>query len=99
AAFATAAHRSGHTRPVSARLDGGSPHQQTLLRQILRGVPRAQIKDVTLTAPPEDFEPADATWIAFDVVASGPAENVRGFWQALVVAGLFRDESASRGLP
>ncbi|HEX6699621.1 MAG TPA: hypothetical protein VF101_02730 [Gaiellaceae bacterium] len=86
-------------RVLSARLDGGNPEQQALLREILRGIPRSQIKEVALTTPPEDFEPADAAWIAFEVAASDQAETVRGFWQALVVAGLFRDESASRGLP
>jgi hypothetical protein len=99
AAFATDGHRSTPSRALRARLDGGSPDQQALLREILRGIPRAQIKDVALTSPPEDFEPADATWIAFEVVASDRAETVRGFWQALLIAGLFRDESASRSLP
>jgi hypothetical protein len=99
AAFATAGDRSKPVRVLSARLDGGNPDQQALLREILRGIPRSQIKDVALTSPPEEFEPANAAWIAFDVVASDQAETVRGFWQALLIAGLFRDESASRGLP
>jgi hypothetical protein len=80
-------------------MDGGTSGQQALLREIVRGVPRSHIEDVTFVAPPEDFGPRDATWVSFDVSASDPVANARGFWQALLVVGLFRDESAKHGLP
>ena len=102
ALLAGAAFGRGHStegRAMIARTEGGTPEQQALLREILRGIPRSHIKEVALVAPPEDFEPQDATWISFDVSAADPVANVRGFWQALLVAGLFRDESAKRGLP
>jgi len=83
---------------VSTQVSGGTPQQQALLREVLAGLPRSQLSDLSIT-PSEDFEPQDASWVVLDVAASTSAEDVRGFWQALLVAGLFRDESEVRGLP
>jgi hypothetical protein len=78
---------------------GGSPEQDSLLQAILGGLTQSQIIAVRVVSPPIGFEPRDQTWLSFRVAASTPAESARGYWQALLVAGLFRDLSAQRGLP
>jgi hypothetical protein len=84
---------------VVVPISGGTPQQQDLLRQIIAGLPRSQLSELAITSPPEDFEPQDATWLDITVSASNQADGARGFWQALLVVGAFRDESAGRGLP
>lgn len=95
--------RSAPARSVSRMLttdiSGGTREQQALLREILAGFSQSQLSQISFVSPPEDFEPQDATWLQFDVSASDQPNSVRGFWQALMVAGAFRDESAVRRLP
>jgi hypothetical protein len=90
---------SASTMVTSTQITGGTPQQQGLLREVIARLPRSQLSALSITTPPEDFEPPDASWLAIDVAATSPAEDVRGFWQALLVAGTFRDASAARGLP
>ncbi|MDQ3823307.1 MAG: hypothetical protein M3321_08710 [Actinomycetota bacterium] len=99
AAILLGATSAGSTSDTLAAVSGGTPEQEALLRDVLRGIPRSQLRTVAIVNPPEEFEPADATWLEFGVAADDSVENVRGFWQALLVAGIFRDESAKRGLP
>jgi hypothetical protein len=84
---------------LATGISGGTPQQQALLREVLAGLSNSQLSEIAFVSPPEDFEPQDATWLQFDVSAASQPEGVRGFWQALLVAGAFRDESANRRLP
>jgi hypothetical protein len=83
----------------TTRISDGTPQQQALLREILGGFSKSQQSEIAFVSPPKDFEPQNASWLQFDVSALDQADGVRGFWQALMVVGAFRDESASRGLP
>jgi len=90
----------GHSsRMLTTQITGGTPQQQALLHELMVGFPRSQLSQIAIVSPPEDFEPQDAGWLQIDVSASNQADGVRGFWQALMVAGAFRDESANRRLP
>lgn len=82
----------------SVTVTGATPAQEDLLRAIVREVPGPMIKSVAVGAPPAGFDFSGA-WLSITVEARDGAASVRAQWQALVVAGLFRDLSASRGLP
>jgi hypothetical protein len=88
------------------RVIGGTAEQQALLTTIVADSDGASIQSVEIGKPPgcpddcPDPEHPDDAWVYVTAAAPtrGPA-GVRAFWDALLVAGAFRDESHARQLP
>ena len=72
--------------------------QRALLGSILRGATGAQVASARLGRSPGTYR-VPGTWIYLTVRARDQLRGVHAFWQGLLVAGLFRDLSARRGLP
>jgi hypothetical protein len=83
----------GHTRIV-----GGTPAQRALLGSILEGINSRDVPEVTVGPPPTSSLMGGGTWLVFHFPGSESRSRL-GEWQSWLVAGAFRDLSASRGLP
>ncbi len=78
---------------------GGTAAQQRILRELRSGLPNSQIIQIDVRAPPRDFQPTSrSVWLAYTIRASNRFDAVRGYWQALLVSGLFREESQRQRL-
>ena len=83
--------------PVNLR--GASVAQRALFDEILAGLLESRIASIRVDVPPPDYEPEDPIWLYIGVRVNEDTDYVRALWQASLVAGLFRDVSAERGLP
>ena len=74
--------------------------QIDLLSEIVNGLSDVKLVEVTVGEPPEpyDDEPG-TTWLFYKVRSGDITEFVRGYWQANLVSGLFRDQSLAQGQP
>jgi hypothetical protein len=70
-----------------------------LLTKILKEIPSTRIARVGIGDPPTGNGPMGRTWLYFDVAAADDYHYVRGFWEGLIVAGLFMDVSRQQKLP
>lgn len=81
-------HRSeGPPQPAVA---GGSAEQRALLGEIVEGIGPSALVSVTVTATDRGVELA---------AELGPDADLRGEWEAWLIAGAFRDRSHELGLP
>jgi Family of unknown function (DUF6281) len=81
-------HRS--EGPPHPMLAGGSAEQRALLGEIVEGIGPSALVSVTVTATDRGVELA---------AELGPDADLRGEWEAWLVAGAFRDRSHELGLP
>lgn len=73
--------------------------QERLLTKILKGIPSTHIARVGIGDPPIGNGPKGRTWLYFDIAAADDYHYVRGYWEGLIVAGLFMDVSRHEKLP
>ena len=73
--------------------------QMHLLKKILKGIPSSHIARVEIGDPPIGNGPKGRTWLYFDIAAPDDYQYVRGFWEGLIVTGLFMDVSQQQKLP
>jgi hypothetical protein len=84
----------------SIAIVGASAAQEALLQEIMTGLGSTQIQTVELgqsEEPPPDH--LDARFIRMTIRAADRAHAVKGYWQALLLAGAFRDLGYQAGLP
>jgi hypothetical protein len=77
---------------VDTPIVGGSPEQHAALREILAGIGPTSIERIEIEAFGDDE-------IAISFSIAGGRKNLRGEWEAWLVAGIFRDASDTSGLP
>jgi hypothetical protein len=78
---------------IDTPIVGGSPEQHAALRQILAGIGPTSIERIEIESFGPDFE------IAVSFSVAGGRKNLRGEWEAWLVAGIFRDTADTSGLP
>jgi hypothetical protein len=78
---------------VDTPIVGGSPEQHAALREILAGIGPTSIERIEIETFGPDYE------IAVSFSVAGGRKNLRGEWDAWLVAGIFRDTSDTSGLP
>jgi hypothetical protein len=82
-------------QPLS-RIEGASPEQAALLREILGGIGRTDVEKITVLKAEKDMAgPADAVQLIFDV----PLEDRVANWHIELIARAFRERSRELGLP
>jgi hypothetical protein len=97
AAIGSAASGAAGERAMSARSVRAA--QDLLLDQLLAGVVDSRIVAARVGDAPPITEVSGATWLHFEIETRSEAEYLRGYWQANVVAGLFRQLSLEQSLP
>jgi hypothetical protein len=78
------------------RIEGASPKQAALLREILGGIGRTDVEKITVLKADKDMPgPADAAQLIFDL----PLEDRVANWHMELIAKAFRERSLELGLP
>jgi hypothetical protein len=73
--------------------------QDALLAEIVGGLRDSRLFDIRIGPPPEPFESPGSVWLSYTIDAEDQLDFLRGYWQALLVSGLFSERSAELGLP
>lgn len=104
--FAAAAHAvTDHMRsPKRVHVVTKAEHRQDvdLLNQLRAGLAHSPIASITVGAPPAAFDQSPGSvWITYKINndPNAPEQALFGYWQGLVLSGLFADLSNKRGLP
>ncbi|HEX5556369.1 MAG TPA: hypothetical protein VFX13_01990 [Gaiellales bacterium] len=97
---------AARVRVATRAVNGGSVSQRDLLQEILGRVDSRLFTQVELTPPPagyDQFPATDGTWIDFTTAAGGPSgsgpDALIASWEAMIVAGAYRDLSAAACVP
>jgi hypothetical protein len=84
---------------------GGTPAQRKLLERVLEGIDSDLVPVVRIGGPPKDAGVSatqgsgNGAWLYFPFPARRGVASQLAWWETRLVAGAFRDQSASRGLP
>jgi hypothetical protein len=80
---------------------GGVPAQAGLIDEIVgRLGAGSDIASVEIGSPPKDFESdLPNSWLTITINAVRDESNVKQYWEAMLLAGAFRDSSDARKLP
>ncbi|MGH3045393.1 MAG: hypothetical protein ACRDNC_00065 [Gaiellaceae bacterium] len=84
---------------VETKIVGGAPEQQAALREILAGIGPTGIERIEVGKPEPGREPVGEDDVAVSFALEGGPKNLRGEWEAWLVAGVFRDVSDTAGFP
>jgi hypothetical protein len=84
---------------VGTRIVGGSPRQQAALRKIVAGIGRTSIRRIAIRKPKSGWKPFDKGDVVVSLATERGSKNLRGTWEAWLVAGIFHDVSDEAGLP
>ena len=86
--------------PVTAVIEGGTPPQQRLLRDILGGLGSDRILRVAIREPRPDLKPFDAGDVMLTVETESPrSRGLRAEWETWLLAAAFHYRSHAEGLP
>src|SRR5918996_2566513 len=84
---------------VETKIVGGTPEQQAALREILAGIGPTSIERIEVGKPEPGWEPVGEDDVTVSFAIEGGPKNLRGEWEAWLVAGVFRDVSDTAGFP